>query len=244
MRNDWNAWVMEQAGLPLVQPVSLQFLERAVVAMADLQKSTQHHTRDLITSGATDQRMTVIRGQVGKLVAYLEEAMEHQTSVRVPPLGVSRLREIGAILEDSCAAMQELNIPETVIHADMNSGNILIRESGCVFTDWCEARVGNPFFTLQYLLLLLANGQNAELNRMYLKRAYKQRWLDSLTPWQIDRAFTLMPLLAIVSYLFGRGDWLRSTDRHDAGKLCYARSLARHMDREARFPALLEALCH
>jgi aminoglycoside phosphotransferase (APT) family kinase protein len=171
--------------------------------------------------------------------------MELQTSMRVLPLGVARLAEIGTILKDACGAMQRLNIPATVIHNDLSRGNILLAEDHCVFTDWCEASVGNPFLALQHLLLLLPRGEkDAEVGRFDVMCAYKQRWLDSLTPRQIDQAFALMPVLAMVSHLYGRGDWLRSTRRAEPQIQGYARSLARHMDRATRNPSLLEALCH
>ena len=245
MRHDWNAWLMEEAGAPLGQRVSVLTLKRVAVSMADLQKRTSHHIGKLIAAGATDQRIAVLREYVGEVVDYLEEAMELQTSTKVSPLGVARLREIGTILKDSCDAMRRLNIPATVIHNDLSRGNILCDENHCVFTDWCEACVGNPFITLQHLLLLLPRSEKDwDVDCFDVMRAYKQRWLDSLTPWQIDQAFALMPLLAIVSHLYGRGDWLRSARRHEPHIQSYARSLARQMDRAATNPSLLEALCH
>ena len=52
-----------------------------------------------------------------------------------------------------------------------------------------------------------------------------------------------MPILAAASTLYGRGDWLTSPRRDDQCRQSYARSLARHMDRAAREPSLVEALC-
>jgi hypothetical protein len=245
MRHDWNAWVMEEVGAPLGQQVSISALKRAVVSMADLQRGTLPHIDKLIAVGAGDQRMAVLREHVDEVVDYLEEAMEHHTSTRVQALGVARLREIGTVLKDACDAMQRLNIPATIIHNDLSRGNILFDEEHCVFTDWCEGCVGNPFITLQHLLLLLPRGEeDLDVNRFALMCAYKRRWLDSLTPRQIDQAFALMPLLAIVSYLYGRGAWLRSARRHEPQIQSYVRSLARHMDRAAKDPSLMEALCH
>ncbi len=213
--------------------------------MAGLQKKTVGYTEQLLGSGATDQRIAVLRGHVDEIISYLEEAMEQQTSTKVPRLRVSRLREIGTMLKDACGAMEELGIPETIIHNDINRGNILVRDNACVFTDWCEAYTGNPFVTFQHLMLLLpSNGDHAEADRFKLMHAYKQCWLDSLVPWQIDQAFALIPLLAVASYFYGRGGWLRSARRYDPHMQSYARSLARHMDRAAQIPSLMEALCH
>jgi hypothetical protein len=245
MRHDWNAWLMEEAGDPLGQRVSVPLLKGAVTCMADLQKKTIPCTSRLLAAGAADHRMDVLREHVDEIVDYLEEAMELHASTRVLPLGVARLREIGTILKDACGAMQRLNIPATIVHNDLSRGNILFKGTQCVFTDWCETCIGNPFITLQHLLLLLPRDEkDLEADRFDIVCAYKQRWLDSLTPGQIDRAFALMPLLAIAAYLYGRGDWLRSARRHEPRIQSYARSLARHMDRATKDPSLMEALCH
>lgn len=196
-------------------------------------------------AGATDQRTEALREHVDEIIAYLEEAMDQQTSVRVPRLGPGRLREIGNILTDACCATEELLIPETVVHNDMNHGNILLRENACVFTDWCEVSIGNPFITFQHLLMLLPpDGDNTEADRANLRLVYKQRWLDIVPENKVDKMYALAPLLAVTAYLYGRDDWLRSQRRYEPEVQSYARSLARHMDRAAKNPSLLGALCH
>jgi hypothetical protein len=244
MRRDWNAWVMEEAGDAIGQQADVAILERAVVSMADLQKKTIGRTGQLIAAGATDQRIGVLRSHVGEIISYLEEAMGQQTSTKVPRLEVWRLREIGTILTDACGAIEGLVIPDTVVHNDLNRGNILVCENNCLFTDWCEVSIGNPFITFQHLLLLLpSDGDQTEADHATLKQAYQQRWLDSFPTYKIDEAFALTPLLAVASYLYGRGDWLRSMRRFDPHVQSYARSLARHMDRAAQAPSLMGALC-
>jgi hypothetical protein len=244
MRPDWNAWVMGEAGTPIEPKMEGRILGHVARSLADLQKKTRAYGEQLLAAGATDHRTKVLRSRIGGIVSYLEEAMEHQTSTKVARLAPSRLRHIGTILEAACDTIEELEIPETVIHNDVNCGNILVRGDQCVFTDWCEVCVGNPLLTFQHLLMLLRFDMDcagATLSRMI--QEYRHAWLDSLTPQQFDRAFALAPLLAIFSYLYGRGDWLRSQRRHDVGKQSYARALARHMDRAARIPSLMEALC-
>jgi len=240
----WNAWVMEDAGMSAGQNSNADFLESTVIAMAELQKKTCGHEDDLLRAGAADQRMGVLAGHIDELITYLDDAMQLQTSIKVPPLGTKRLREIGEVLKNACAAMEALCIPNTIIHNDINPGNILLRNAGCVFIDWCEACVGNPFLTLQSLLLLAPkNCRDYELNTRRLKQLYGSRWISWLPACNIDRAFALAPLLAIASHLYGRGDWLKSDRRDDPRVQSYSRALARHMDRAASASQLTEALC-
>jgi hypothetical protein len=238
-RADWNAWVMEDAGESLDSWTSFEF-ETAVVSMATLQKTTIGKTEELMKAGAANQRIAVLRTHLDEVFEYLMEAMSAQTSVRVPRVETDRIRQIAFVLQDACLHMENLRIPDTLIHNDMNSGNILFQGTRSIFTDWCEAGIGNPFFTTQYLCLLQPRGKQ---NLQALPEVWKQCWGDFLSAQQIEQALALTPLLAIFSYLYGRGTWLSSPQRNSYHIQAHARSLARHMDRAARSPKFLEALC-
>lgn len=241
-RADWNAWLMEDAGCPL-DSWTLTALEQAVYSMAMLQQRTIGRSNAFLAAGAFDQRLWVLRAHLAELFEYLDEAMAKQTSTRVQPIEKRRLWEMARILEDACFRMEALGIPDTIVHNDINSGNILFNGSHCVFTDWCEAGVGNSFLTFQHLCLLQPGGGEEDWNPR-LRKIYAQCWLDRLSPHQIGRALMLAPLLAVLSYLYGRGAWLRSSQRNEPHVESYARALARHMDRAAQSPQLREALCH
>jgi hypothetical protein len=238
-REDWNAWLMEEAGEPL-NSWTLPELENAVLSMAMLQKKTLGRTKELLAVGAADQRISTLCEGLVELVEYLDEVMAKQTSDRVPRIETRRLWQMATLLQDACSRMEDLNIPDTLVHSDINSGNILFKGRRCVFTDWCEAGVGNPFLTFQYLCLLQARGQESWNSR--LRELYSRAWRDIISAAHIEKALVLMPLLAILSYLYGRGTWLRSPRRNDPHFESYARSLARHIDRASQAPALLEAL--
>ena len=148
---------MEDAGQPL-NFLDLTALEEAVVTMAALQQRTIGQTTGLLAAGAFDQRVPVLRVNLGEVIEYLDEAMAKHRSTRVPRISTTRLREIEAILQDACLRMEELEIPDTVVHNDINTGNLLFRGTRCVFADWCEVGVGNPFFTFQLLSRLQPRG--------------------------------------------------------------------------------------
>jgi hypothetical protein len=238
-RRDWNAWIMEDAGKPNEGPARLPLLEQAVTTLVSLQKACGTRCGDLFAAGAYDLRIGSLRSHLPDLIQYLSLAMEHQTSTRVPRLTTGRLVEVGQLLKNACDCLEELSIPDSLVHNDVNPSNILYDDSRCVISDWCEAAVGNPFLAFEHVSLLTAS----EAERMKLRKVYRQCWADSLDPRQIEQAFHLVPLPAIASYLYGRGDWLVSPARGDPHFEGYARSLARHMDRAARAATLQETLC-
>ncbi len=236
----WNAWWMEEAG----EPVSLWTvpkLARAASTMAALQKKAIEHSAELLNAGASDHRLPSLRERVGEIFEYLAEAMAMPTSTKVFPIERRRLRELSQITEDICHQMEALQIPDTIFSTDIQTGNILFNNDHCVFIDWCESAVGNPFAAFEYLCLL-EPGQRGEWIDD-LREAYRTPWREQLTDDQIDRAFALAPVLAILSCLYGRGTWLHTPDRNDAARQRYARSLARHLDRAARKVSLSEVTC-
>jgi hypothetical protein len=242
-RGDWNAWVMQEGGQSLERPLPLPRVEEVVTQMATVQTAFVGNTNDLLRCGCVDQRIEVLEAHVDQVITYLAEAMGLQTSTKVPRLSEARLRELAAILQAACSAMRALNIPDSLLHNDLNAGNVLFDESRCLFIDWAEAYVGNPFLIFPQLCSLISCSEDTSLTWVQrLKTLYKGRWSSLLTDSQVDRAFVLTPILAVLSHLYGRGSWLRSPLDEDSHIQGFRRSLARYMDRAAQSPDLLEVL--
>lgn len=247
---EWNAWLMGGEGTALSEwpqePFQLfTLLESAVESMARLQLRTQGHGLTLLNAGAFDQGMQSFLRRSPEVFDYLQESMSLQTSTRAHKLGKRRLLEMRAIFDQTCERMESLGVSESIVHGDLNTGNILTGTGHCQFIDWCEAYLGNPLVSLQHLLLL--NRVGSEELRSFINEILKNRYLDvwagCCDPEQLREGFVYAPMLAIASTLYGRGDWLDSPLRHDSRRRSYARSLARYMDRASREPAFVEALC-
>lgn len=244
MRDDWNAWVMEETGHPLSDSFSFPSIEEAVVALAELQKESIGHVESLRAAGCLDRSIPVLKTHLGEITAHLEEAMARQSSIKVASIEPHRLRELEGILRAACSRMQDVGVPDALMHNDINAGNILICRGRCVFIDWAEAHIGNPFLTFQHICAQISRDSDHAFSWLArVKRAYRNAWIGWLTESQIDQAFALMPILAIASYLYGRGTWLNSPTRDDPQFQSYSRSLARYMDRAAQAPEMQEALC-
>jgi hypothetical protein len=237
IRNDWNAWLTEDAGEQLSAPAAGAVFVKAIKSFASLQIQTIGTVDFLFAAGAFDQRIPVLRCHLDDVVAFLIDAMARQTSAKVAPLRRHRVLELGEILGDALCQLEALAIPDALIHNDLNLGNILYDGTRCVFTDWSEAAVGNPFLSFERFRLLNRNSEGE------LMRVYSEGWREYRSQTIIDRVYQLMPLLSIFTYLYGRGDWLVDTSKVTPQFESYARSLARHMDRAAQSPELQEALC-
>jgi hypothetical protein len=250
-RSEWNAWLMSGEATALAEwpqePFQLfTLLESAVESMAQLQLRTRGHGFRLLNAGAFDQGMKSFLRRSPEVFDYLQESMSLQISMKAHKLDKRRLLEIRTIFDQTCESMESLGLCESIVHGDLNNGNILTGIGHCQFIDWCESYLGNPLVSLQHLLLLnrIGSGELRDFVSEILKNRYLDVWASECDPEVMREGFVYMPMLAISSTLYGRGDWLDSPLRHDSRRRSYARSLARYMDRAAREPELVEALCH
>ncbi len=243
-RADWNAWAMEDCGAQLLEHPTQPALEQAVVALESLQRQSIPFLPVLRNSGFRDQSLSTLLSYVDEIIDYLEEAMARQTSTKVPPLDHRQLRRLGTFLRDTCQAVQSLEIPDALVHGDLNPGNVLLDGSRCVLIDWAEAYIGNPLVTFERLAVHLeAAGEEVASCVPHLRNLYKRQWLDRLPASSIDLAFAFVPILAIATCLFGRGDWLHSSRRDDPAFQAFTRSLARKMYRLLSVQGVVEAVC-
>jgi hypothetical protein len=250
-RPEWNAVLLSGAAkgiaeIPDDPRQALELLGNAVESMAKLQIKTEGHGPELLEAGAFDQGMDLLLKRAPDLFDYLEEVMGLHASVESPRLERKRIREIRSIFQAICERSQRLGIPETIVHGDMNPGNIVIGCGQCQFIDWSEAYVANCLVALQHLLLLNRTEEPdlRDFMNSVLKRRYLDAWLTVRDATAFQEGFAYMSLLGAVSALYGRGDWLTSPERNDPRRQSYARTLALHMDSALRAPELQEALCH
>jgi hypothetical protein len=243
-RPDWNAWVMEEYGHSLYDSLSLETAKIALTRLAELQQYWIGQEAALLAHGCHDHRLPVLRAQIHPIIDYLDEAMHCQTSTKVAPMNRERLAALGEVLKDACDAALELPVPDTLLHNDISPGSILFDGSTCVFTDWAEAYLGNPFLTLQQFCSHLERSDSDALRWISeLRSLYGQCWMDRLGAPTVERTLALSPLLAVLSYFYAHGTWLVYPDFEDAHILSYHRSMARIMERLASENALMEALC-
>jgi hypothetical protein len=244
MKPAWNAWIMEKFGSSLQSSESILDFEGAVRKLAALQIQLAHKGADLLAAQFVDHRLPALKAHIDDLFCYLDEIMPQQTSIKVKPLSARRLGEIRSLLHEACDTMSDQNVPDSLMHGDFSPGSILSDGVDCVFTDWCEAYVGNPFITFEQFRVRLRQGSG---NRSHwdtrLVELYRSSWLEMLTNRQIEVSLALVPLLSVLSYMYGRGEWLTSSRRYDPAFQSYERSLARHMDRILAETSVRRMLC-
>ncbi|WP_446741995.1 phosphotransferase family protein [Silvibacterium acidisoli] len=126
-----------------------------------------------------------------------------------------------------------LDLPETVLHGDLNLGNIVRTVDGrCQFIDWSETYVGTCVAALPQLLQLGAPGSadSSYLDSENLKRLYLMTWRQTRQTAALEKSLPYIPVLGAISALHGRGDWLPSSERRSA-RWEFTRRLVTKLDR-------------
>lgn len=244
-RPEWNGWLTREASGNLLCDVQEDALwEKAAVALAELQISSIDHGARLLRAGARDLGVRALSRMVDPFVETMMRLMERQTKTQPAPLAQSELLLLRGRIAGALELLEALGVPETLGHLDLNPGNIVASPEGCVFLDWAEAYVGNPFFTFQYLVEHLYRTMGADSPiEARLIASYCQQWDTTVPSGTIEDALAISPLLAVFAYAVGSNTWQDEERLQEPTTAGYLRSLTRRMNRGANELADRRSLC-
>jgi Phosphotransferase enzyme family len=244
-RPEWNGWLTREAvGKLLSEALDNDLWEKSASSLAELQIDSIDHGTQILASGARDLGVNTLSKMVGPFIETMTQLMERQIKTPPAPLNRKELLLLGERLHTALEALGALELPETLGHLDLNPGNIVASPDHCVFLDWAEAYVGNPFLTFQYLLEHLrrtATGDYAV--EVGLVASYRERWERMVARTVIDDALSLTPLLAVFACAAGSEVWRDEERMQDPATAAYLRSLTRRMHREANSLCERRSLC-
>jgi hypothetical protein len=233
-RSAWQGWLAREVeGTSLGETGDAQHWKDAASALAQVQIASIGHQLHLLQCGARDLRISSLSNLVDPFLEAVGGIMERQVKVPPPVLTRSELLILGEQILDTLSIFLELGLPDALGHLDLNPGNIIASADGCVFLDWAEAYVGNPFLSFQYLLEHFRRTACADLRlEREIIASYAKGWRTILSADDIAEALRLAPMLAVFAYAAGTGMWAdpgRLQDQKSAG---FLRSLTRRLHRE------------
>jgi hypothetical protein len=243
-RRNWNGWLSKEVEGKLLSEVQEQApWEQAAAALASLQIASVDQGSQILGSAAHDLGSVRLSELIQPFLSVAAQLMERQTKVPPDVLGREELLALEDCLQSAVHANEATGIPETLGHLDLNPGNIIVSENRCAFLDWAEAYIGNPLFSLEYLLqhARRAFGEDSDV-RTKMIAAYCAEWADVVPAVAIADALVFAPLLAAFAYAAGTDTW-RQPQRLGEPTAGYLRSLARRMHREAKELANRRAMC-
>lgn len=110
---------------------------------AQLQLDLAPDREALLGVGAPDRGLATLPEQYIDLVGRVDEVTAEERR---------RLQGLTGWVEESCAALAAVGIPETVQHDDLHDGQIYVRDGGYRILDWGDSCVAHPFFTMPVTL--------------------------------------------------------------------------------------------
>jgi hypothetical protein len=234
-RPEWNGWLaLEVEGTNLGETQGAQYWRVAASALAKLQIESIGDSGALIQCGARNLRVRTLSELVRPFLDAMGQLMEEQTKVPPPVLSKSEIMLLGEQIEEALFLSTNLGIPDALGHLDLNPGNVIVSGAHCVFLDWAEAYVGNPFFSFQYLVEHFRRMAGVEATaESGLTSAYADEWQSFVSPQRLQEALASAPMLAVFAYAAASDAWGDQARLQDPTVAGYLRSLTRRMHREA-----------
>ena len=235
----WNGWLSEEVSdTTLDQCTDLSAWERTAASVAELQIASIGKSSALLNSQCKDLRLPGLIDLVPRFLSRMAELMAIQVKQSPPPLTVSELESLGTRLREALLLLQNIGLPDTLGHIDFNPGNIVVSPARCVFLDWAEACVTNPFVTFEYLREhARRNLTQVTTASVRIATAYLLPWTTLLSPDDVALALTVSPLIAVFIYAVATSGWCSPETLRSPTRSGYLRSLARRMHSEVMLRA-------
>lgn len=235
IKPEWNGWLSQEVdGRNLGEAKDFESWERAAANLAKLQIESISSSESLLPLGAHDLRSDALLAATDPFFDLVERLMHEQP--KTPPATLSReeLSLLRVLVDDALTVLADLRIPTTLGQLDLNPWNVIVATNKCVFLDWAEGYVGQPFVSFEYLLEhFRRNGEDNAKFESRVVNAYTAPWKVFLSDDCISQARALAPLAALFAYAVGTNSW-KDEERLRNPKIAgYFRGLARRMNREA-----------
>jgi hypothetical protein len=160
-----------------------EFLLEAVHRLVTIQAASRERLAELARLGCP-------RRPLSRLAEALSAVMVDAPTLEGPTVAPARLEHVLAWVRDRASWLEDVGLPETIVHGDFHPGNVMREAADPVILDWSDAAVAHP--------LLEIGAWFDEVDDEVRRDWYWQAWLDALSPLG-----TVEPLRAARETVFG-----------------------------------------
>lgn len=121
---------------------------QALKLYAQLQMDVAPRTEDMRALNVPDRRPNTLPTQYQALLNDLE-ILRIDLDTGITGQEYADLQALAAPLAEWCAQLSRYNIPNSLHHGDLNSGNVLKHDGQYAFVDWGDCSLAHPFSSLR-----------------------------------------------------------------------------------------------
>jgi Phosphotransferase enzyme family len=201
-KSEWRAWLAaDTSGVCLRGTRAAHLWENAAANLAQLQILSVSTSGAMRSAGARDLASTSLRLLVESFFLCVASSQAIRPESAAPTLFTEETDDIKSAVQNSLLHLEALDLPDTIGHMDLNPGNIFSTDRGCVFLDWAESYVGNPFFSFEYLLQHFRQAVSpGVLEEDRFREAYFAPWHAVVSSEAMETAMSFVPLAALFAY--------------------------------------------
>ena len=235
VHRDWNGWLAFDApGSSLEQVADIALWVRVARALAELQIASIAKCPDLVAVGCRDLSLPTMIRLIDPFLVRLAVCMECQGPETPSRLGRAEFAVLADALQDSLHRLQEIRLPPTLSHMDLNGGNVICSQEQCVFLDWAEAAVSTPLTTFEFLRELAKRSRiRGYGGSVRINAAYLRPWRELISPDDLAEGLTYSPLVAVFTYALACDHRGKQSGQDSPGRAQFLRALTRRMYQEA-----------
>lgn len=156
-----EGWILTaDAGPTLRQvdptPTQVSCLLQLMPELAAFQQALMPHVDELLTLGVPDRRLEQLPTLYRALLADREALLICQQD-GLSEEEYAQLMNLEAQLIEWCTTLANYGIPPTLTHEEVHDANVLYNGHQYIFTDWSDASVAHPFFSMVVVIRAAAH---------------------------------------------------------------------------------------
>lgn len=232
---EWHGWLMcDGNGRHPDALCDLNSWQIVARSLAALQINSAADSETLLSVGCLDLRLGYLNVQMDDLFETIAHLMRLQTTSHPKPLTDLELSITKLQLKRSLQSLVDVGLPDTLVHLDLNAGNILVCSDRAVFLDWMQGGVGLPLLAIEYLMALVQRLRPDKPDWPgAVLEAYIRVWQALVSRDRLVRACCFTPIVAAMAFAVACLDWRKDAQAMDPHTAKLLRSIARRMYLEA-----------
>lgn len=190
-----NWMLLEDLGGPIGSAAPFALKEGLFQAMARIQIDSSHRLDSLFQIGCIDRRIPWLQAHLKALLA------DEITLSLLTQAEREELRRALPRLQMLLSELDSLSIPPALIHGDLHTGNVALRDGKIQIFDWTDAAITHPFFDLDVVFTTEDPGLREKLEDAYLS-VWDQVYPVGVVRRAFELARVVYGLYHAVSYQF------------------------------------------